>query len=64
MEEECQRWRAGDARMRDNPEEDELDPAESVRRHCKKNLPSEGEEPQNVPPPKKNKNFELLNIES
>jgi len=26
--------------MRDNPEEGELDPAESARKHCKKNSPS------------------------
>jgi len=36
----CRRWRAGEARMRDNPEGDELDPAEGVRRRCKKNFSS------------------------
>jgi len=33
----CQRCRAGEAQMQDNPEGGELDPAEDVRRRCKKN---------------------------
>jgi len=35
----CQRCRAADAPMWDNPEGDELDPAEDIRRLCK-NSPS------------------------
>jgi len=36
----CQRWRAGEAQMQDNSEGSELDPADDVRRRCKKNSPS------------------------
>jgi len=31
---QCQRWRAGEAQMRDNPEGSELDFAEGVRKRC------------------------------
>jgi len=32
---QCQRWRAEEARIRDNPEGGESDLAEGVRRRCK-----------------------------
>jgi len=35
MEKVVPRWRTGEAQMRDNPG-DELNPAEGVRRRCKK----------------------------
>jgi len=37
---QCQRWRTGEAHMRDNPGGEELNAAECVRRRCKKNSPS------------------------
>jgi len=40
MEEEVSNMARRKARMRDNPEGGEIDPAGDVRRRCKKNSPS------------------------